>query len=392
MKKIAFIPARGGSKSISLKNIKYFCNKPLIYWSLKSIVDSPIDEVYVATDSSEIRDVVLSFKFKKVKIFHRNPTNAQDTSSTESVILEFLKKSQFLYNDIFILVQATFPFTQPADFVNAIDHYLNNKYDSLLTCYRDKRFFWNDDGIPMNYQFTNRPRRQDFKGQLTENGAFYINRIGNIQKHKNRLSGRIGIYEMASCFNIEIDEEPDWMLAESLMEKYIFSTESFNGKQNVKLFLSDVDGVLTDSGMYYTEEGDELKKFNTRDGVGFELLRNEGIKTGIITSEDTTIVETRAKKMQLDFIFQGVQNKLEVTLDLCDKIGISIKNVAYIGDDINDIELLKEVGVKACPSDAESQIKDIPGIFILNSLGGRGAIREFANRILKNHQGELSYD
>ena len=149
------------------------------------------------------------------------------------------------------------------------------------------------------------------------------------------------------------------------------------------MFLTDVDGVLTDAGMYYSENGDELKKFNTRDGKGFDLLRKKGIKTGLITSEDTKIVEKRASKLQVNYLIQGAQlNKFEKVVEICKKEKIQLKNVAYIGDDINDLELLKGVGIKACPHDAEKEIKNIDGIMILKNNGGEGVVREFISYLL----------
>jgi N-acylneuraminate cytidylyltransferase len=152
----------------------------------------------------------------------------------------------------------------------------------------------------------------------------------------------------------------------------------------IKLFLSDVDGVLTDGGMYYSENGDELKKFNTRDGMGFELLRKAGIKTGVITTENTRIVERRAKKLKLDYLCQGKREggKLEAAFDICKKENISIKEVAYIGDDINCINLLKEVGFAACPADAMESIKKICNIKVLSLKGGEGVVREFVEFLL----------
>ncbi|MBP7552162.1 MAG: HAD-IIIA family hydrolase [Spirochaetes bacterium] len=150
----------------------------------------------------------------------------------------------------------------------------------------------------------------------------------------------------------------------------------------IKLFATDVDGVLTDAGMYYTEKGDELKKFNTHDGMGIHLIKNDGIKTAILTSENTKIVENRAKKLKIDYVFQGVKNKLKTMLDLCKKLDIEINNVAYIGDDINDLELLKAAGVKACPNDAVDKIKNIENIHILSKNGGYGAVREFCDMII----------
>ena len=382
---IAFIPARCGSKSIKFKNIKLFCNKPLIYWNIKALEESSmIDEIVVATDCNEIKKIVEAFDFKKVRVYERDELNAEDNSSTESVILEFLLKEKYKDDDNFLLVQATSPLTETTDFDEALIKIKKDNADSLLTCVRVKRFLWNDNNEPINYHFDKRPRRQDFKGVLVENGAFYINSVSNIISSKNRLSGKISIYEMEEYKYVEIDEENDWIIAESLMKKY---TKINKHRKKIKVFLSDVDGTLTDAGMYYSESGEELKKFNTRDGKGFELLKKAGIKVGIITSEDTLIVERRAKKMKLDYLFQGLEHKgkLDVALEICKTEGILLDEIAYIGDDVNCIELLSEVGLKACPRDSSSAVKLIPNIIRLNKKGGDGCVREFIEIILKNN-------
>ncbi len=154
---------------------------------------------------------------------------------------------------------------------------------------------------------------------------------------------------------------------------------------NIKLFLTDVDGVLTDAGMYYTESGDEFKKFNTHDGMGIKLLMQQGIKTGFITSETTRIVERRAAKLKVDYLYQGTWKKLEAALEICAKENISIKETAYIGDDINCIELLSNVGLAACPANALPKVKAIPNIIHLEKKGGEGVVREFAELILATY-------
>lgn len=159
----------------------------------------------------------------------------------------------------------------------------------------------------------------------------------------------------------------------------------------IKLFFSDVDGTLTDSGIYYTSEGVEFKKFNMRDGMGFELLRKHQIKTGIITSEKTIITELRVKKLKIDYIFQGKKfnSKLESIVSLCQSKNFNLSEVAYIGDDINCFDLLTKVGIAACPKDASDEIKEIPEIKIMSKKGGHGAVREFVNYLIKN---ELLYN
>lgn len=376
---IAFIAVRGRSKSIPLKNIKPFCGKPLVCWNIEALEQcQDVDEIIVATDSDKIEDVVASQSYKKTKVYRRSAENACDTASTESVMLEYINYAKLPADDIFMLVQATSPLTETVHFTEALGMYGKGGYDSILTCVRNYRFFWNADGTSMNYDYMNRPRRQNFDGMLMENGAFYINTVENILASCNRLSGKIGIYEMPEYTATEIDEPDDWIVLENLMRKHVLSKQKPE-KKTIKLFLSDVDGTLTDGGMYYSESGDELKKFNTRDGMGFQLLREAGIKTGIITSEDTHIVANRAKKLKVDFLHQGKRNggKLVVAKEICGQLGITLDEVAYIGDDINCMELLEAVGVKACPGDACEEVKDIPGMMVMKKNGGEGCVREF---------------
>ncbi|MEE2700035.1 MAG: HAD family hydrolase [Bacteroidota bacterium] len=378
MSVIAFIPARGGSKSIPRKNIKSFCGKPLIYWNLHELQKSDVDQVIVATDSSEIKDVVNSFGFSKVKIYDRNPENAKDTSSTDSVMLEYINSSDLKDEDTFMLVQATSPFTQKIHFNEGLE--LFKDYSSVLSCCESKRFFWKE-GNALNYDIYNRPRRQDFKGTLIENGAFYISLVQDIKETRNRLSGEIGMYQMPEYTFTEIDEPEDWIVAESIMKRNIISDKKRDFSK-IKILLSDVDGVMTDAGMYYTENGDEFKKFCTYDGLGIQLLQKSGVKVGMLTSEDRELNRRRAKKLGLDFDFHGAKDKLQIVKDLCEKEGFSLEEVAYIGDDVNCFELLSNVGIAACPANAVSMIKSIPNIIHLQKEGGEGVVREFVELFL----------
>lgn len=382
---IAFIPVRGGSKSIPLKNIKLFCGKPLVCWNIEALEQcNEVDEIIVATDSDKIEEVVTSRPYKKTKIYRRSAENACDTASTESVMLEYINYAQLPKEDIFMLVQATSPLTETHHFVEALAMYRKGEHDSVLSCVRNYRFFWNADGTSINYDYRNRPRRQNFDGMLMENGAFYINTVGNILSSGNRLSGHIGIYEMPEYTATEIDEPDDWIVLENLMRKHVLS-KRIKTKKPIKLFLCDVDGTLTDGGMYYSENGDELKKFNTRDGMGFQFLREAGIKTGIITSEDTQIVANRAKKLKVDYLCQGKRDggKLEIAKEICAQMGITLDEVAYIGDDVNCVELLEAVGMKACPADACEEVRNIAGIQVMKKKGGDGCVREFVERFVR---------
>ena len=154
--------------------------------------------------------------------------------------------------------------------------------------------------------------------------------------------------------------------------------------KDLKLFLTDVDGTLTDGGMYYGSDGTEFKKFDTRDGMGLQMLQRSGVKVGIVTSENVAINENRARKLGLDYLKQGARDggKLAATLEICEEMGISLRQVAYIGDDVNCYDLLSAAGWAACPADACEKVKTIPGIRVLERRGGDACVREWIDMIL----------
>ncbi len=384
---IAFIPVRGGSKSIPLKNIKLLCGKPLVCWSIEALEACPlVFEIVVATDSDEIWNTVDAYNYKKTRLYRRSAQSASDTATTESVMLEYIEYADVSKDDIFILVQATSPLTETVHFTEALQLYEEGKYDSVLSCVRNYRFFWNEDGSSMNYDYLNRPRRQNFSGMLMENGAFYINSIANILSNRNRLGGKIGIYEMPEYTATEIDEPDDWIFMDKLMRKYKSGIVNQREKFNIKLVMMDIDGTLTDGGMYYSEKGDELKKFNTRDGMGIQMLREAGIKSAVITSEDRKLNQRRAEKLKVDYICQGRahESKVAVAEEIVRDLGITMQEAAYIGDDVNCLELLSRVAVPACPADACETVKSVPDIAIMTRKGGDGCVREFCELILRN--------
>lgn len=155
--------------------------------------------------------------------------------------------------------------------------------------------------------------------------------------------------------------------------------------QNIRLFATDVDGVLTDAGMYYSESGDEWKKFNTRDGMGIKLLQRAGLVTAIVTQERTRLVARRAEKLAIPELHQGVMDKLSVIRDMAARHGIPLDQVAYIGDDVNDIEALKAVGLSASPADGLPQVLRVVK-YVCRKKGGEGAVRELAEMILDAQQ------
>lgn len=222
---IAFIPVRGGSKSIPLKNIKIINGMPLIYWTLRAADNAAcIDKVIVATDSNEIKSVVNSYNFIKAEVYDRDPQNARDNSSTEDVMLEYINKANLNDSDNFFLIQATSPMLTSNNIESMYENYIKTGCDSMFSAVREKQFHWieTENGVqPINYDYKNRPRRQNFNGILAENGACYINTAGNIKQDKCRLSGIIAVHELPSYTAYEIDEPQDWIIVENLMKEFM---------------------------------------------------------------------------------------------------------------------------------------------------------------------------
>ncbi len=215
-KVVALIPLRGGSKSIPHKNIKKLAGRPLCYWVLKSATDSKyIDEVWVSTEDKKIKDAVLSFGLN-VKVIDRPAEFARDSSSTESVMFHFAENIDF---DILNLIQATSPCTTADDLDSALEQFFDRGHDSLLAGVLYKKFYWTPDGKPLNYDYKNRPRRQDFPGVVHDNGAFYLTKREILEKEKNRLGGKIGIFLLSEDKAVDIDELSDWPIAEKHLLK-----------------------------------------------------------------------------------------------------------------------------------------------------------------------------
>ncbi len=151
-----------------------------------------------------------------------------------------------------------------------------------------------------------------------------------------------------------------------------------------KLILTDIDGVWTDGGMFYDQTGNEWKKFNTSDSAGVLFARKLNIPVGIITGEDTAIVKRRAEKLRIDILYQGISDKLPVAQKICKDLGIDLSEVAYIGDDIGDLELLKSSGISAAPVNAPSYIQKQVH-HVTQKSGGGGAFREFVEWIIQEN-------
>jgi len=155
--------------------------------------------------------------------------------------------------------------------------------------------------------------------------------------------------------------------------------------RKIKLVITDVDGVLTDSGLYYTTDGLVMKKFNVKDGMGTRRLREHGLKCGIISTDGGDIIEARNVRLKMDFLVTGTWDKIGELKKICEAEKIELENVAYIGDDVNDLEIINAVGFSAAPSDAVKSVLESVD-YVCKRRGGDAVFREFAELILENQQ------
>lgn len=372
---VALLPLRGGSKSIPGKNLRVIAGRPLYAWSLQAALDSGcFAAVCVASDSAQIRRDVEARFGGRVEVVDRAAENATDTASSESVMLEVAARVPC---DVLALVQATSPLTRADDFRAARARFERDGLDSLLTGVELKRFFWSHNSRPLNYDPAHRPRRQDFAGTVMENGAFYFTRRSLLEGTGSRLGGRIGIHTMADECAAEIDEPADWPVVEALLRRRTVAA------RDIRLFVVDVDGTLTDGGMYYDADGEAMKKFDTRDAKGLLLLRDAGVRICVVTQENSPAVHARMRKLGIDDYFPAVTDKPAWLAEHGARWGIGVDQTAYIGDDLNDLPGLRAVGFSCCPADAVPEVRAAVH-YVCRAAGGAGAVRE-ASDLIRSH-------
>lgn len=372
MKKVGFIPLRKGSKGIINKNKKKIVGRPLFSWVLKEAIFSDLDLVYIYTDDDEIIEFIrLEYNWsEKVKVLRRSEESASDVASTELAMTEFCNLISHDF-DIFCLLQATSPLTTFKDINFALEKVMKERFDSSLTVVKTHRFIWDKSGKPLNYDVFARPRRQDFDGLLIENGAVYVTTKEAFLQSNNRLSGTIGIVEMCEESLIEIDSESDWNIVENLL---INRQKSFKKSEKITHLVLDVDGVFTDGCVWFDSNGELAKKFDMRDGMGLEIVRQNKVEVITITSEKSSLVESRMKKLKIEQAYFGIKDKFAFLTKLALDKNISFNNIAYVGDDVNDLANICSVGWSFSPNNAIESVKQHADIKLAQD-SANGAIR-----------------
>ena len=277
--------------------------------------------------------------------------------------------------DVLSLIQVTTPTVTPDDFKLAYKQFQLEDSDSLVTGVPFQRFIWKKAGVPINYDPVHRPRRQDFNDNVMENGSFYFTKTTILEKFNSRLAGKISVYVMKNETAIEIDEPEDWQEAENAFKKLKRYNSSKKVGENIKVVAIDIDGTLTDGGMYYNSEGEYLKKFNTRDGAAIVKFRELGYEIVVCTAESSMSVQKRIEKLQIKNYFHGISDKVKKIEEWMTVSSYTWDNIVFVGDGVNDLNIIKKSALSFSPNDAHPIIKEAVDI-VLKTNGGNGVLQE----------------
>jgi len=382
---IAIIPARGGSKGIPKKNIINFCEKPLLAWTIEQALRSRlIKDVYVSSDADNILNIS---KNCGAKIIKRPKVLALDNSSSEEALrhaITFIERSTGEKIDTVVFLQATSPLRTTKDIDSAIKFFISKKADSLFSAAILENFcvwkYCNNKLRSLTYDYQDRGRRQDRQPLYLENGSIYIFKPEVLNKYNNRLGGKIAIYTMDYWKSYEIDTVKDIEICEYFMRNKILKNQSRINIKDIQLIVYDFDGVMTDNKVIVFENGKESIVANRSDGLGIEVLKKKGIEQIILSTETNNVVRARAKKLGLPVIY-ACEDKKKVLMEYCKKKGYNLSKVVYIGNDINDLQVMKIVGYPIAPADAHAKIRRIAKI-VTKARGGNGVIREIVDFII----------
>lgn len=377
MKVVAVIPARGGSIGLPGKNTRYLNGVPLVGRAVLAAAKSKlVSDVYVSSDSPAILDLAESYGAVGIA---RPSEISNSTASSESALIHALHEIEDLTGtmpDVLVFLQCTSPFTTSEQIDAVVGQLLDRGAASAFAAIEDHGFIWQiaNDGtaIGLTHNHTEpRQRRQDMIPRYRETGAVYAVRVPDFLAAEKRFCGATVLVPV-SMPPIEIDTAEDWAIAEAYAE--IYDSQRPIPNRMIKALVTDFDGVHTDDRVIVNQDGSEAVRCSRSDGMGIEFLRNRGIKTLILSREKNPVVSARAAKLQMD-VLHHIANKLPALDAWRSENCLGWSEIAYVGNDVNDLECMKACGLSFAPSDAHPEAKAV-ATRVLGKAGGNGALRE----------------
>ena len=375
-KTLVIIPARGGSKGIKLKNLRRIGGQTLLARAIESAFATPsVLDVVVSTDHPEIKAEALAHG---ATVIDRPADIAGDTASSESVLLHALGTLDVL-PQITVFIQCTSPVIDPADLQGAITTVASGAADVSFAVVPDHGFHWSCDETgaahASGHDAARRPRRQDREPRFRETGAFYVMDTAGFLEAEHRFFGSLALARVPEEHGIDIDTEADLELA-----RWRLSANTPAAGIDVDALVTDFDGVHTEDTAYLSQDGTEAVRVSRSDGMGISLLKKAGIHLLILSTETNPVVTARAAKLGVD-VAQSVTDKATVLNQWIAERGLDPARVAYLGNDVNDLDAMSQVGWPLTVADARDSVH-AAARHRLSTNGGHGAVREAADLIL----------
>ncbi|MBG26825.1 MULTISPECIES: cytidylyltransferase domain-containing protein [Croceibacter] len=367
MRHVGLIPLKTHSATIPNKNRKKMLGRPLFCWILTEAIYSKLDLVVVATNDEWITNFIAThYKWTdKVKVINRS--KASEEGSLENAAIEFLENTSEQFDSLSLLL-ATNPFTRSKDINKCLEAIVDGN-SSAVTVANTLNSIWNSNGEALN----------DNEGFQVENSGVFSTTVNNLKNNKSLLTGTVATVEMPKHATATLSNFNDWQLAELSLANLLISNKE---NKKIKYLVLDVDGVFTDGGVYYDENGEMAKRFDMRDGMGLEIMREQNIQVVIMTSEDSKLVRKRMEKLKLKHLFLGAKDKYSLLENFIQTQQISRSEIAYVGDDVNDLANLCSVGWSFAPKNATNQVLPLVDV-VLSKDSGNGAIREATEFLLQ---------
>ncbi|MFD5214167.1 cytidylyltransferase domain-containing protein [Microbacterium sp. NPDC058345] len=377
---VAIIPARGGSKGVPGKNLRRVGGVPLIERAVRAAsAASGVDLVVVSTDDAAIASVA---EAAGARVVARPAEIAGDTASSESALLHALDalEADGVEVGVVVFVQATSPFLPSAGIAEAVAHIAEGRFDSVFSAHETYGFLWCRDGEgradALNHDAARRPRRQEREPHYLETGAFYAFSAAGFRRFQHRFFGLVGIVEVPESSAIEIDDEHQLCLAGAIAP--LFAAEE--GRIAAAALVTDFDGVHTDDTATVDSEGRESVRVSREDGMGVSRLRRAGIPMLVLSTEQNPVVARRAEKLRVP-VLHGIDDKAAALAAWASENGIPLADIAYVGNDVNDLGALDLVGWPIAVANAHPAVKAAARV-VLARRGGEGAVREVIERML----------
>lgn len=377
---VAVIPARGGSKGVPRKNLRELGGEPLIGRAVRTLREvRSINAVIVSTEDEEIADAARGYG---ALVIDRPRRLAGDSATSESALRHVLDElgSYGSVPEVTVFVQATSPFIEPADVDRAISLVHDDVADVAFSVAASHAHLWTtgpDGPVGINHDPSTRLRRQDRPAEFVETGAFYAMRTRGFLEHGHRFFGRLEMVEVDPADALEIDTTDDFSLAELALAHREASRPT---PLRVKAVVTDFDGVHTSDRVTVDENGIESVTVNRSDGMGVSMLKKAGIEMLILSTETNGVVAARAAKLGVEVI-HGCDDKPTALRAWASRRGIALTDIAYLGNDVNDIGCLRLVGFPVAVADAHPAALHAAHI-VLRRHGGDGVVRELADRVL----------